>query len=297
LPPLYLEGEPVPRQVVPIQVFGLSEHGKTVYLSALTMTLRRMNCVWRDAICMPATAVSQRKVLEINEYLRTGQLPPLTPLGKSECFILMLRNMVPWGRKALVIRDCSGEAFGEMDVKVDEASYFLVAPTTFMFFSLSDSNLIPGFTIDMLMNNYLNTLVSKGVRFDQGKRKIILILTKPDKLKMNHVLPEALWKYVECDPIWPLLDEGVLQQPLTAENMEEYLGIMRKASVAIEDWVGATSAGATLISLAREYHVELSFSIVWGTGWDDGLGSAQNVVWRPARVLDPLFWALEMSGR
>jgi hypothetical protein len=45
-----------------VQVFGWSQVGKTVYLAALTLMLRRMANVWQHYTCTAVTEASQRKL-------------------------------------------------------------------------------------------------------------------------------------------------------------------------------------------------------------------------------------------
>jgi hypothetical protein len=293
LPPLYLEA-PGPAPALPIQVFGLSEHGKSAYLAALTMVLRDMIAVWPGCICTPATQASQTKVREINQYRATGTMPPLTQLGRDECYLMLIRNSIPWGKRALMIRDCSGEAFGTLEVSLDEARFLIRSPITFMFYSLADTHLLPGFSFDMLMDNYLNTLLLHGERFERGHRRIVVVLTKADLLVDR--LPEPLLAYLKSDPIWPLITQGVRHEHrLDGPAVDEYVKIMRKASKAIETWIGSTIPGATLLSLARVRQIEIRFALVSSTGGQVGTDNRMAVPWEPCRVLDPLFCALDMG--
>ncbi len=79
-----------------------------------------------------------------------------------------------------MIRDCSGEAFREIDVDLKEAAFLLAAPLTFMFISIQDLKDSAVIQLDTLMTNYLNSLAAHGVRLEREFRKIVVVLTKAD---------------------------------------------------------------------------------------------------------------------
>lgn len=293
LPPLYVDAAAQYRPF-PIQVFGLPEHGKSVYLAALTMMLRKAIIVWDECICQPATPASQEMVMKVNGYFRTGEMPAITPPGSDECYLMLVPRMARWGSRAVMIRDCSGEAFTGMDVKLDQAKYLLRSPLTFMFLSLADYLSSNGPAMDMLLTNYLNTLISCGVRFDRESRKIVLVLTKADLIAD---LPQPLVDYIQGEPIRPILlgEPGADQRGFDEPAVDEYMRVLRKASAALKEWFALTADGKTLLALAKVYNIDLCCSLVWSTGFDPGRDNETRFSWRPCRVLDPLFLGLDLS--
>lgn len=289
LPPLYLRGGQgmLP---LPIQFFGLSQHGKTAYLAALTMALQRVNTVWNGFTATPATEYSRRVVQEVNRCFDTGQLPPPTPAAASDCYLLLLNRIPKWGKAALMIRDCSGEAFQGLDVDVQQASFLIKAPLTFMFISSGD--LKEGYTMDALMTNYLSAFAAYGV--GPELKKIVLVLTKADSLLDS--LPADVLTYIMEDPIWRASREEVESKAYGASEIETYMRSLQEISYLIEEWICSRAAGRTMVTLARDSDIEIQFSVVSSTGsapraQDNMLSTS----WEPSRVLDPLLWALEME--
>lgn len=293
LPPLYLkEGQNM--LPIPIQFFGLNKHGKTSYLAALTLALQRVNTVWNGFTATPATESSRRTVREINRYFDTGQLPPATPPRVKDCYLMLLNRIPKWGNAALMIRDCPGAAFREIDVDLDEANFLLKGTTTFLFISLED--LEGGYTVDALMTNYLSALVAHGVALEDEFKKVLVVLTKADLLL--EVLPGDLLRYVQDDPIWLVSRLEAESSGFSVADMEEYLKTLDRVSDSIEEWIRRRAAGRTLVTLARDRNVEVRFSLVSATGSAPLMGeNTLSAGWEPSRVLDPFLWALELDSR
>jgi len=297
LPPLYLK-EAHGMLPLHIQFFGLPGHGKTTYLAALTMALQRVNGAWSGFTMMPATEPSQRLVRTARTYFATGRLPPPSRPGDRDVHVLLLNRIPIWIRAAMTIRDCSGQAFQEIDVDLQEASLLLKAPITFLFISLEDFNDSGGYALDSLMTNYLSTLAAHDVRLDKEGRKIVVVLTKADLFWEQ--LPEELVDYIREDPIWAACrEEGRPSKPYSLAEMTSYLEDMDRMSQVIEGWICQSAAGRMFVNLAGDNNIAVQFSIVSSTG---AAPRAQDNVlatsWDPARVLDPLLWALELaSGR
>lgn len=151
LPPLYVEDSD--RFVVnPVQVFGWTNHGKTVFLSAVTLMLDRLNIVMNSFSSIPVTEPSRRMLIDVRTYQKTGEMPPPTPLGIDESYVMLLEGLERWGDRALVIRDCAGEVFDSIEVDVELAPFLLKTQTTFMVISLPDLSLAPALSMDMLLS-------------------------------------------------------------------------------------------------------------------------------------------------
>ena len=293
LPPLYVS-EAQGLQPLPIQFFGLSGHGKTAYLAALTVALQRVNSVWNGFTATPATEQSRRLVREANVYFASGQLPPPTPLGSKGCFLMLLNRIPKWMKAALMIRDCSGRAFRDFDVDLQEASYLLRAPLTFLFISLKD--LQGGDTIDVLLNDYLDALAAHGVRPELEMKKLVVVLTKADLLQEE--LPDDLLQAVREDRLWQASQMETEPRWSAVADMDADLGALGEISRSIEAWICRRAAGRTLVTLARDRSIEIRFTLVSSTG--SAPRAQDNVLatgWEPSRVLDPLIWALELNER
>jgi|GEM_PF-1004395 len=116
-PPLYVEnfGAALP---VPVQVFGWSSHGKTVFLNALRLMLMNMGQVWPE---YDYRAITDRDI-ELSRMLRTemenGIMPQPTQSAKlhqNYIYIMQLNNMVRWASRFLMIMDHAGERFDYLE--------------------------------------------------------------------------------------------------------------------------------------------------------------------------------------
>jgi len=276
------------------QVFGWSQVGKTVFLSALTLVLVKMAKVWPRYTYGAATNASQRKVQEINEYLAKGKMPELTQLGPQEAYIMILWDMERWGSRALVTRDCAGEIFDTLQVPVDQAPYLLNAPTTFMLISLPDLPTSGGRSMEMLMNNYINTLMKNGINFKKERRKLVVVFTKADIIQD---LPANLRNYLVSDPLWAAVNATGDVKQMDATAMQEYMEIMGRVSDAIRDWIQRDASGKNFVRLAENKNIAMRFSLISSTGAPVSEDGSMPVALAPHRVLDPYFWALELQSR
>jgi hypothetical protein len=297
LPPLYVAAmaSSPPPQVLPLQVFGLSRHGKTAYLAALTTLLRSCVRIWDGCICQPATPPSQNQLQLFDRCFRNGEMPPPTPPDFDECHVLLVPQLGCWGAQAVLVRDGPGDAFASMTVAGDRARFLLKAPLTFMFLSLADAA-AAGLPIEVVMNNFLHTLVGGGVSLDQTPRKLVLVLTKADLITD---LPADLWEYVLSDPLRPVLlgEPGAAARRFDPPAIEDYMRTLRRVGLAAEEWFAQSAERQAFLALARAHRIEVSVALVWATGFDPGEDNRQRFAWRPCRVLDPLFLGLDMSRR
>ncbi len=280
-----------------LQILGWERHGKTAYLTALLLMLTKISKVWPRYICSAVTEETQRQLQEIHRYFETGQLPPPTPRDHDQSHILMLRNMERWGSRTLLLRDCPGEDLNTMDIEVDKIPFLLRSPVALMLISLYDLLESEGRTMEMLMNNYLNTLASHDIDVRTDRRKLIVVLTKADLL---HDMPTALRNYLSSDSLWAAIGSataGAAGPPaaLDAVALERYLARMKDVDEEIRRWLGSTASGQMLVRLAEEHRVDLRFSLVSSTGSPVGRDGSLQLEWQPRRVLDPYFWALELT--
>jgi hypothetical protein len=279
-----------------VQVFGWSRVGKTVFLYALTLILRKMGKVWPDYTFSPATTVAADKLRDIIKYEANGVMPQLTQPGEDGLYIMILQNMPRWGNRALVTRDCAGELIDNFKVPVDQVPYLLHAPTTMMFVSLPDMRARQdGKSVDMLVTSYINTLRSNNVDFRREHRKLVVVLTKGDLLDD---LPANLRNYLTSDPIWATINSPGVAFRLDSVETAKYLEKMARVSDAIRDWLlDGDAAWINFVNLARNRNIDLRFSVISSTGGPVGPNNTLPTALAPHRVLDPYFWALEFQSQ
>ena len=292
LPIQYIEGF-IEHPPFFVQVFGWSQVGKTVYLQALTLMLVKMANVWSRYSYAAMNDTSQQKVSQITEFLSKGVMPPSTQLGEQDVYMMSLHDMERWGGRTLVSRDCAGEIFETMDIPIDQAPYLLNATTTFMMIGPQDdvSN-TGGRSYDQLLNNYINTLISKGVKFNREQRKLVVVFTKADQIRD---LPSDLRAYLINDPLWAAVNARGKGANLDAKAMEHYILNMAHISDRIREWVEQDAVGKNFMRLAEHRNIDLRFSLVSATGEAVVDGNRLATGLSPRRVLDPYFWALEIE--
>ena len=278
-----------------VQVFGWPRVGKTVFLSALTLVLRKMGKVWPDYSLLPATDAAQTKIVEINRYLAKGVMPEATQRGKSDVYIMILQSTERWGDRMLVTRDCSGEIFDTFQVSTSEAPYLISVPTTLMLVSLLDlRNTDDGKSVDMLMTSYINTLRVNGLDFASSsykERRLVVVLSKGDLIDD---LPADLRSYLTSDPIWAALETPGKLFNMDADYMEKYVAAMKTTSDRLSKWLQLEDVGwINFVRLAQQHKMSLRFSLISSTGGPLGLNNELPTALAPRRVLDPYFWALE----
>lgn len=293
LPIQYIEGF---SQMPPffVQVFGWSGVGKTVFLQALTLMLVKMANVWPNYTYAAVNDTSQRQVSLIHNSLVRGVMPSSTQLGDQEIYIMALHDMERWGSRILVTRDCAGEAFDTMNVSIEQAPYLINAPTTFMLIGPPDdvSN-EGGKSFDQLLNNYINTLVDKGVNFNRQRRSVVVVFTKADQ---RRDLPADLRAYLINDPLWSAVNARGTSMMLDTAGMNQYVNTMEYISDRIREWVQEEAVGKNFLRLAERRNIDLRFSLISSTGEAVGAGNTLTSGLSPRRVLDPYFWAMEIQG-
>jgi hypothetical protein len=138
--------------------------------------------------------------------------------------------------------------------------------------------------------------------------KLVIALTKADRIPN---LPHDLRRYLKDDPLATevkaeseLLAHGVKPgdpafrfDDRAVQSGESYLNRLWEAHGQIAAWLGSTLAGSLLTRRAGAQHIDLRFCLVSATGSDLRSDGHMEAHWRPYRVLDPLFWALELGSR
>lgn len=281
--------------VVPLflQVAGLTQSGKTVFLYALSLMLRKMPKLWPGFFANAANDETRKMMRDVAQFEATGVLPPPTGLAGNEAYITMMQNMGVYPNRALVIRDVSGETFKEFEFDTDYAPYLVHVPSTLMFFDLNDMR-EKGHTMDELLNSYIVTLLENGVNPKAQPRNVVAIVSKADAISD---LPPGLKTYVTDDPLWQ--DANASGTPsggyFDAQRLSEYVQRQSNVSSAIAQWMitrsDANAAG--FLAMAQQNNIGVRFSIISSLG--GGVVDKQILSLSPRRVLDPFLWTLEFE--
>lgn len=285
-----------------VQIFGWTNHGKTLFLDTLRLVLMDMNVYWKHFGYESFTQLDVEKVRELRADLRRGFFPAgnqPVERNQNEVYIMSLNNMPLWQSRMLVVMDYPGEYFEDFSVPVKEIPFFINTPTTIMLISLPDvldDNIgAAGESIDQLLQFYLGALENEGVSPEKENRKLVVVFTKAD---VTRGLPQNLRHYLLEDPVWRSIQSEQRPEPLTPEHVAEYLERMKRVSDDIQTWMQNDNrnvpGGTNFLHLLDRYNIDARFSIISATG---GEVQEQGVNISPRRVLDPFFWALEFQSR
>jgi len=293
-PALYLKDA---RDLEPmaVQAMGWSGHGKSVFLSALTLLLTRMQVVWEDYSWSPGSEETREAILDSNRRLESGLLPLPTNKGVDLPCLILLRGMDRFKGRALVYRDCAGEHFDTNSMPVEQVPFLLKAKTLFLIASPVDLAARRERPIDMLLNGFLNTLEEHGVDPSKDRRRLVVVLTKGDLIQD---LPKPLHDYLVKDRVWRTLEEGTPDLRFDEPAIDRYLATMREVDRHLREWIERDAHGRHLVRLATQSGLDLCFSLVSATGGPVSGGDSESQLenrWEPRRVLDPLLWALSFN--
>jgi hypothetical protein len=284
-----------------LEIFSQPGHGKSAYLWAVLYMLRKMNTVWPDYLCWPDES-TESSLKEIHERVAESHLPAQGAASNKLRYELRLQNMERWGEKKLIVWDWPDPVFAAaLDGDRPEKTNWLVP--AWWLVSLPDLGEVRAEVLDMLFDDLMRKRIQQGFSTYRNPLRLVVVLTKGDAIPN---LPLPLRQYLKDDPLWNAVSSEVslLSPPdsppnplrLGEEPLRLYIGTMIRAHEVIRQWLESTLVGHMLIRRAAEYHVELRFSIVSATGSGLVEGQKLQIPWTPRRVLDPLFWALELES-
>jgi hypothetical protein len=300
--------DPIPRTIlfgpVPtLEIFSQAGHGKSSYLWSLLYMLRKMSIVWPDYLCTPQDEATKEALKGIHESVHGALLPASGPGANKHRYELHLQSMERWGDRKLIVWDWPDPVFAaSLDGNRSERTNWL-APALWLV-SLQDLGEVRAEILDMLFDDLMRTRILQGFAAYTRPFRLVVVLTKADAIPN---LPPSLRQYLKDDPLRDAVrsEVSLLSPPipfpseplrLTDESLREYLGRLALVHQEIHHWLETTLVGHMLIRRAAAYHVELRFSIVSATGSGLVDGQSLQLPWSPRRVLDPLFWALDLDS-
>ncbi len=218
--------------------------------------------------------------------------------------------------RALSLHDTPGGDSERLCLPIKRLRLLQRARRCLMFFSLPEVERFGGAQLSMLLDAYTETLIACPRPAElHGRQEIIVVFTQAEKATS---LPADLRGYLLKDPLWTVLrprgagemDDAQRRHPngtskLARKNqvdvcfddirLSEYLRGMKHTSHLLDDWLCTVEGGTNFLRLARDYGVKVRLTLVSATGADP---IEDTVIggWQPHRVLDPLFWALELDG-
>lgn len=278
-----------------IEVFSQPGHGKTSYLWALLFMLRKLSLVWPDYLCWSQDEPTTLALRAVQEALIAGRLP--APAGDAARYSLALQRLDRWGRRPLIVWDRRDPVFspGEADASSGEAPAW-GAPALWLI-SLPDLDATEEQLIDLRFEELMRARMAAGRSSGRDPLKLIVALTKADAIAD---LPAALRRYLKEDRLGE--SQGAASPAAVAPtsipeslSAQHYLATLWRVDAEIRTWLQQRAAGQMLLRRAAEYHVDPRFAIVSAIGSGIAGGKSNLLSWSPRRVLDPLFWALELD--
>lgn len=292
---------PLPPGSSTIEIFSQPRHGRSSYLWSVLFMLRKLNLVWPDYLCWTLDDKTEEALKSIHEDVHEGRLPASMSVESTIRYTLLLRKMERWGEKRFVVWDRPDSVFSSNGNGTGEAEINWNVPALWLL-SLPNLRDVQVEYLDMLLQD----LVLKRTRAGHSSRplNLIIVLTKGDAIPE---LPLTLRDYLKQDPLWKAVSSEPTLRPslraaagaislLTPEALRLYLATLSRAHEEIRRWLDSTLSGRMLLRRAEAYPVNLRFSIVSATGSGIAENRRLQVPWSPRRVLDPLFWSLEMEN-
>ena len=297
--------EPVEPVVPPpptLELIAAPGAGKTSFLWASTYMMRRLSMVWPRYVCWPQDDDSEKTFGALHLAMERQELPAAGAPGST--LYLLLREMERWGTRHFCAHDHSDAVFGTRDAGTPAPRPLNWGSPVCWLLNLTDV-----LDRESHFDRQLDALVRARMRsaraLDGDPLRLIVALNKADRLAD---LPRELRDYLKGDPLAPLVsrregsahaEDGGRRREFTfdAGGVAAYLRELAVVHERIAAWLGTTLSGRLLTRRADAHHVTLRFSILSATGADLQVGGKLAIPWQPRRVLDPLFWALELGMR
>ena len=301
LPPEFLERyDEAPALFVPMM--GWRNAGKSSFLMMVIMMLDRAYQIWGDYEFEALTEETHRAVKKARIAVKKHELPQSTPIEVGDTYLCHLLGLPRWGSRTWIVRDVPGEDFEKFTIPAKQSSFVSKAQTALLFLDPaghleeagnSTKRRGEGLSMEDLIKAYTKALTSQGQSFktDCG-RKVIVVITKG-----NHVqnLPEKIRDYLEKDVLQKPFSSGLDRVILTDAYMADYMAKLTNVSRDIREWLSNQPGGLAFLQHAKNNHIELRFCIVAAipSGVDEKNVPLAGM--NPLRILDPLFWALELN--
>ncbi len=281
-----------------VQLFGLTEAGKTTFLDMLRLHLYDMDRAWQASnfYTRPITQLD----LDHQRILLTDRVQGVMPEStarrgrdQNEVYIMSLMHMPRWGSRFLVLMDHAGEQFYQLNINVKEIPFLQHTPVTVMLLSLSDL-IDDGERVSDLVARYISSLEACGVNFKKARRHLIIVFSKADLLIND--LPLELNTYLNSDTTYVALRDQQQRVEITEANIDNYLGQMQAISDATRAWVEEKlPGGPSMLHMLDDKSITTRFTVISATGHP--LIGGNQLTPEPRRVLDPFFWVLEYYKR
>lgn len=269
---------------------GYPQHGKTVFLSALTLVIEKLGGIWPDTHRVFLNDDTRDRVMKMREAATTGAVLP--PTGEPQDniirpLLIQIKNIPTVGSYCAVMYDVQGESFLRKK-NIRQIEHILKKVNTLWFIvSLKDLEAQPKYTISDMFDTYRELMREMGVKLKD--RNLIVIYTKSDLYEFN---PDVE-KYIYSDPLKGLTYRDTTETIPRKFNITEYAGYMQDVSDKLEKFTSTLNIAGDFISKVRGERMNLKFCAVSALGHNPDTETSGKSLMNamPYRVLDPFLWA------
>jgi hypothetical protein len=294
-----------PAPATTFEILSRPGDGKTSYLWALLYVLRKLSWVWPQYLCWSEDGETEEEIRRLHTAIESRNLPESDGGASGRSYNLLLRQMERWGDRPLVLRDDRDAVFGEgAPESADGRDINWGVPICWLL-SLSDLDTLDAQLVDVKLNDLVRARLRSARSLEAEPLKLVIAFNKADRLA---TLPATLRRYLKADPLAAVIESerefqasgiepGDPALRLDEQGMAGYLETLAGVHEEIAGWLGSTLGGRLLARRAEGHQLDLRFCVVSATGSGLATGGQLAIPWSPRRVLDPLFWALELESR
>lgn len=283
---------------------GFNQHGKTVYLSALTLMLEELGtAVPGFALDSLGDSHTFDAVREMRRKAALGETSDATKVRTPVPLFLRIPTgpLGTGGRdtaRTFVLYDAAGESFSNVDTLREEVPSVVYSDVLWFLVSLEDLKSSGEYlTLSDLFQTYRSAMERAGQKL--AYRRIVVVLTKADRIE--HLIAKefgnAVNDYLAEDP-FSELTLGTSTSP-GGFTLQDYLAKAAPISDQLREFVcRRVPGGRNFVQLAESHQVDVRFCITSAIGHqpDQDTGRFVEKAIR-YRVLDPLFWTLAAESR
>lgn len=288
-----------------LELLSAPQHGKTSFLWSLSFMARKLSLFWPEYVCWPQDDASKKSFETMLQAMSHRELPVVG--SASSRLLLALRGMERWGERRLFVEDDRDPVLGiDKDMPSSQRDINWGVPV-FWLLSLPDIAMEDPQLIDHRLDEIIRARMRSNRSFEAQPLRLVIVLTKADRIPN---LPRGLREYLKGDPLAAVVKAEAALSDMNPERRTEYpvlhfdskavqlyLETLWGVHEQITDWLRTTLTGNLLTRYADVHHITLRFCLVSATGSDLRRNGHLAIPWRPRRVLDPLFWALELGCR
>ncbi len=287
-----------------LELLSTPQHGKTSFLWALSHMARNLSLVWPKYACWPQDAAMDATFRSMLASLDHREIPGET--SASSRLGLSLRGMERWGDRRLFVDDDRDPVFGVVeDATANPRDVNWGVPVCWLL-SLPDLGADEARVVDLQLDNLIRARMRSARSFEAQPLRLVIALTKADRIPG---LPPELRDYLKADPLAAIVEAeaqfsgGGEESDRPGLHFDErsvhlYLKTLGVIHQKIAAWLATTLPGSLIARRADAHNITLRFCLVSATGSDLRSNNGHLAIpWRPRRVLDPLFWALELGCR